>query len=128
MKVYVITKGCYSDYHICGATTDEEVAKKLVKKYSDMYEVAECEEYESEEIVDDELDDYVDVWHIVINSNGLMVDPKCSGYVNKHREVNSYQLGQNLIFDAYIKEKDKEKAIKIAIDRRAKMLAERLGL
>lgn len=27
MKIYIITKGEYSDYHICKATTDYEKAK-----------------------------------------------------------------------------------------------------
>lgn len=28
-KVYVITKGCYSDYHICAVTLDKEKAERL---------------------------------------------------------------------------------------------------
>lgn len=35
MKIYIITKGEYSDYHICAATTDENIAKKLLRLYSD---------------------------------------------------------------------------------------------
>lgn len=31
MKVYVITKGIYSDYHICAVAMDEEKAKVLGK-------------------------------------------------------------------------------------------------
>lgn len=29
MKVYVITKGIYSDYHICGVALDKERANRL---------------------------------------------------------------------------------------------------
>ena len=29
MKIYVITAGCYSDYHVCGVATDPESAENL---------------------------------------------------------------------------------------------------
>ena len=49
MKVYVITQGCYSDYHICAVATDEEKAKLLKKYYSCRDDIAEIEEYDTEE-------------------------------------------------------------------------------
>lgn len=48
MKVYVITKGEYSDYHICAVTTDEETAEKLAEKYSDSYDEALIEEFDTD--------------------------------------------------------------------------------
>ena len=44
-KVYVITKGHYSDYHICAVTLDKERAHKLQKMYTDGIYNAEIEEY-----------------------------------------------------------------------------------
>lgn len=35
MKIYIITKGDYSDYHICNVTTDYEKAKRYKKAYSE---------------------------------------------------------------------------------------------
>lgn len=35
MEIYVITKGTYSDYHICALTLDKEKAECLKKIYSD---------------------------------------------------------------------------------------------
>lgn len=49
MKIYVITKGCYSDYHICAVATDKEKANMLAKKFSDSYECAEIEEYDTDD-------------------------------------------------------------------------------
>lgn len=52
MKLYAVTKGEYSDYHIIALTTDKDVAEKLAKKYSNrantycFAEDAEVEEYE----------------------------------------------------------------------------------
>lgn len=48
MKVYVITEGNYSDYHICTVTTNKERAEKLVKIFSDNWDDAKIEEYDTE--------------------------------------------------------------------------------
>lgn len=48
MTVYVITKGNYSDYHICGVALDKEKAEFLEKVYSDSCESAFIEEYDTE--------------------------------------------------------------------------------
>lgn len=49
MKVYVITKGAYSDYHICGVSLDKNMADKIAEGCSDSYEDAEVEVYDTEE-------------------------------------------------------------------------------
>ena len=33
LKIYVLTKGCYSDYHIITATTDYELACKIKDRF-----------------------------------------------------------------------------------------------
>lgn len=48
MKVYVITKGDYSDYHICGVAVDKNMADKIAEGCSDSYEDAEVEVYDTE--------------------------------------------------------------------------------
>ncbi len=45
MKIYAITKGKYSDYHICALTVDKDKAYRLREIYSDSYEEANVEEY-----------------------------------------------------------------------------------
>lgn len=53
MKVYVITQGCYSDYHICAVTLDKDKAERLQKMYSakDSYysDNTEIEEYDTDD-------------------------------------------------------------------------------
>lgn len=49
MKVYVITKGEYSDYHICCVCLDRETAERRKKLFSDNYDEAEIEEFDSDE-------------------------------------------------------------------------------
>lgn len=47
--IYVITKGVYSEYHICAVTTDKTRAEELRLSFSDAYEDADIEEYEDGE-------------------------------------------------------------------------------
>ena len=52
MKLYAVTKGEYSDYHIIALTEDKEVAKKIAKLFSYGeydYDKAQVEEYEDGE-------------------------------------------------------------------------------
>ena len=49
MKVYVITAGVYSDYHICCVCIDRETAERRKKLFSDKYDEAEIEEFDSDE-------------------------------------------------------------------------------
>ena len=48
MKVYVITKGSYSDYSIRGVAIDKELAEKIRKQVSDRFEEANIEVYDTD--------------------------------------------------------------------------------
>ena len=52
MIIYVITKGCYSDYRICAVTEDKERADALVKLFSDSFDNAQIEEYDTDRWAD----------------------------------------------------------------------------
>lgn len=52
MKIYAVTKGEYSDYHIIALTADKEAAQKIAKMFSYGecdYDQAQVEEYEDGE-------------------------------------------------------------------------------
>lgn len=49
MKVYVITQGSYSDYHICAVTLDNKEAERLKKIYNDPGDIAYVEVYDTDE-------------------------------------------------------------------------------
>lgn len=51
MKVYVITKGAYSGYHICAVATDKKKAEILRKAFSDSRDKAEIETYETDQFI-----------------------------------------------------------------------------
>lgn len=83
-KVYVITKGAYSDYHICAVAATKEIAEKLQKIYSDEYSRADAriEEYDLNEAKDD-----VRVFYDVTFANG-----KVSACFNEYGERESIQF------------------------------------
>ena len=48
MKVYIITKGAYSDYSIYAVTLEKKKAEYMRKYFSDEYDGANIEEYETD--------------------------------------------------------------------------------
>jgi len=73
-KVYVITKGYYSDYHICAVTAEKKRAEELKKMYTDDYDAAKIEEYKLNECVERFL------YGVVFDSNGNFVKIKADDY------------------------------------------------
>lgn len=124
MKVYVITKGEYSDYHICAVATDKEKAEEIRKKYSQPWEAAEIEEYDTEEtemLMYKNL--YVCIYYkksksIIVNETSFEYPPSIEFMVKD----STSQLSTHVNAD------DKVHAFKIASDRFAKYLAEKQGL
>lgn len=53
MKLYAVTKGDYSNYHIITLTEDKKVAKEIAKMFSgrEEYDKAKVEEYEDGKII-----------------------------------------------------------------------------
>ena len=49
MKIYIITKGSYSDYHICGVAVDLKEAERLQNINTDEWDIACIETYDTED-------------------------------------------------------------------------------
>lgn len=127
MKVYVITKGSYSDYGICGVAIDKDKAEILRKFYSDRYDEAEIEEYDTEE--EEIPNDLITVYSFSINEKGEVSDkePLMRSKREWKNQFNLYSVPE-YSFYAEVMAVDRDHALKIALDTRAKMLAERFGL
>ena len=133
MKVYVITKGSYSDYHICAVATDKEKAEKLAEIYTDRWDDAEVEEYDTDATIDvlngripyairfdmrlnmrnasNELE-----WRVSPFTPGVVEEPLYGGFKNeKQLVVRLYAL-------------DETTAIKVAAEKAAEFLAQKEGL
>lgn len=141
-KVYVITSGEYSDYTIRAVTPSKERAEKLKRYYS--YDChgydAEIEEFDINEPCDD-LDDLVPVYYVRIYRNDececkqmAWMHEKTRKLINRNRKTVD-DLGDctldidptaprrlYLLFEWYGSAKDEEHALKIAQDKRAKLL------
>ena len=117
MKVYVITDGCYSDYRIVAVTVDEDNAKRFVDAG-----LGEIEEYETDKCV---LPKGMLPYRVVIDA---YVDaPLC--YVNEFffedldkEERGKFTPNGNFIWSGFAR--DKDHALKIARDYKAKKLSE----
>lgn len=121
-KVYVITKGEYSNYHICAVTLDEERAEKLQKRYSSRWDSAVIEEYTLSERVERE------VYGVVFNADGVCRRVRLDDFGYKNGEVSKdYELGKVLTI-YWVEATDEDHAMKIAQDRYAQDKAKKAGI
>ena len=121
MKIYVVTKGYYSDYHIITATTDEELAYRIKEKFSgdDYYDEAKVEIFEDAEIF------LKQCYFIKFDKGGNVIR------IEEESEYSYEQYeGEDTKGNFYISiiADNKEIAIKIGAERRAMYLAQKYGL
>ena len=122
-KVYIITKGEYSDYHICAVTMDKNRAERLKRLLDE-----KCHEANIEEYIPDEVKEGGRLYFVEFPDNA---HPKIGfdeydgfGNFNDSPCVADW-------FDpirVYVRSKDEAHAMKIAQDEYAKYKAERVGL
>lgn len=130
MKIYVITKGSYSDYHICAVTTDKEKAERLVLFYTDRWDEAKIEEFEEDEIPDD----YMPIYFVQYKNGKWCVNKRGIGspdYEYEHAFFDRDYIRGTYDFNCFycdVMADDEEHAIKIARDLYAKKKAELMGL
>lgn len=127
MTIYVVTKGDYSDYHIITATLSKQKAENIAEIYSDEYENAEVEAYA--ELSDAEVETIMSklelrfVFNIQQDGTVSEIDAVFQNKDKPKMDISHYGY---ICFS--IPANDKEHAIKIARDMRAKYYAEKYGL
>lgn len=128
MKIYVVTKGEYSDYHICCATIDKNQAERAAKIYSDKWDEAYIEEFDSDDIL--KIPDAIKKYCVSFSkTTGIVLNVYESS--NEILPINSSPLIHQFLNSHYIVEVnaiDKDHALKIASDAFAKYMAEKEGL
>lgn len=124
-KVYVITAGSYSDYHICAVTLDPQKAETLKKFYDKTeYDEAGIEEYDADYYYDRIASGYT-MYLVQFDSDGE------AHWIRDNRspdDENVYETCNGYYVNVTVWAKDKESAIKIAAEKRAKYLAEKEGI
>ena len=124
-KAYVITSGCYSDYHICAVTLDKHKAETLKTVYEKIeYDEVNIEEYE--------LDAHYD--RLESGCKMYLVQFDCEGNIHQvcgdrsPDDEGIYETWGGHYINAFVWAKDEESAVKIAAEKRAKYLAEKEGI
>lgn len=115
MKVYVITKGAYSDYSIYGVTVNPYHAEEMRKYFSDEYEEARIEEYDT--------DDYKPIhegktqYCVYFTNDGKAhcYKPYCVYEKANNRIIKE----RNGVYRIYLWAVDEDHALKIAADKLA---------
>lgn len=134
MKIYVITKGSYSSYHICAVATDKEKAEKLAKIYTDRYDDAEVEEYDTEGYSDLFEGRIPYMVRFLKSGEAVFVISRSEEKERFEPEVRALKVmveaGDCRIPNVSVKlfASSEEEAIKIAAEKRAQYLAEKNGL
>ena len=121
MKIYVVTEGCYDDYHIITATTDKKLAYQIEEKFNAI----------SSDVI------YVEIFEdaeIFMKSCYFMRFDKGGNVIEFKEQKESYLYNENDGEDSqgnfYVSviTDNEEKAIKIGAERRAMRLAQKNGL
>lgn len=128
MTAYVITKGEYSDYHICAVTLDKDKAEQLKKLFTDEWHEVYIEEYEVDShfpidypyFIVDKYSDRIEVKEIQTDNYACEYD---YGVVRR-----CHSRGNKVFYSICVKAKDKDHAKKIALDKIAQYKAEKLDL
>lgn len=127
-KVYIVTAGIYSDYHICAASLDKEHAEILAEKYTDRFDKAVIEEYELDEFFEEAKQGYFWYWCTCKLENGMFgqvgvsqSDSYCSSALCKVVKGRHERLHVEVLAE------DDEHARKIAAEKFATYIHEHRG-
>lgn len=122
MKIYVVTKGSYSDYHIITATTDKIQAKKIADKFSSEWDEAKVEIYDDAEIYLKKM------WFVRFDANGNVNELREDVSEYSYVEVNKPSFDAAKGVFVHVCADDSISAIKIASEKRAEFLAKKAGI
>lgn len=126
MKVYVLTSGEYSDYHIVGVLLDEEQARIAAEAMSDGYKDVEVETYDTDELKF--IKPGWKYWTVAfLERDHAIVDTFREDYwLGTLGKPRHFTISHRWYVDVYAE--DEDHAIKNASDRLSKYLAEQNNL
>lgn len=134
MTVYVITKGDYSDYHICAVATDKKKAEVLRKAFSDKdgWREAVIETYETDQFLT-EIESGLKLFDCAVKDDSEMsisTDMSDLDYIDDSDfRVREYSKGYMAPgYGVYVWAKDEDRARKIAADKIAEYKARKAGV
>lgn len=114
-KVYVITKGEYSDYSIYGVALDMEHAEVLKRYFSDKWDDAEIEEYDTD--VFEPLSNGLSAYRVIFYEKGETSVFKETYGFRKDFKPNKFERVWMGGYRVYVWAVDEDHALKIASDK-----------
>ena len=121
-KIYIVTSGEYSDYHIDAVFTTKEKAVDYVEQHGTCYNI---EEYD----LDEEVEKKTQLWHIVFCvEDGKLNEASPTSY-NRNRVVDTCYISEPFNWRAkscicfYVDADSMDRAVKIARERFAAVKA-----
>ena len=136
MKVYIVTRGEYSDYHIVGVFSTQEKAEQFVEDtykvygYRDSWDQLEIEEYPLDELKVNKNRQMYRFWHN-FSGNTSSCRPVSTQHKlireanNKHLDYKIMNLyGDETAIEIFIEADSYDKAVKIASDFKRQLIAE----
>jgi hypothetical protein len=123
MKVYIVTAGDYSSYHICGIFSTKVLAKKFINSFkrknlfNDFNDIVTWNLDNFKEYLEQKFKPYF----VRMNKEGdtLCIEPSDNNYINDYGNIN-FDIKGNLY--NYIWAKDEEHAIKITNEKRIQLI------
>lgn len=127
MKVYVVTDGCYSDYHIEAVFTDEEQAKLYCAAHES--EDISIKEYDTEDNEIISKKPVLKCWFVPIRGYSLNLDDIHWQYtLKKTKTVGYHGWYGKVVFLSLPESKTEEEAKKAISDFYAQWKAEQQGI
>lgn len=126
-KVYIITKGIYSDYHICAVTLSKARAEKLKKQFSDEWFDDDSNNARIEEFVLDEANPERMYGVKLSKSDGQFLSVVLDEYEwHDSGEVDNWSSDE--CCKVWVKARSEDSAVKAAYDIYAQYKAKREGI
>lgn len=124
MKIYVVTQGKYSGYHIITATTDESLAKTVAKKFDTQFNPTRIEVFDDAQIM------LKPCWFVMFDTKGSVLHVyEDSEHYDGYRQLNQFNICKpSGRLYTYVLADDSASAVKIAAEKRAQYLTEETGI
>ena len=123
-NIFIVTQGDYSDYHICGVFTSEELAQKFIDSFGiQKWDVMRIEEYSLNPLEIELRKGYIPFF-VRMSKEGecieITVEDSCYGYT-----INADEFGFDIKLNLYyhVFAKDEQHAIKIVNEKRGQLIA-----
>lgn len=120
-KIYVVTKGEYSDYHIITATTNKTLANQIRDKFNSRYDEAYVEVFEDAELL------LKPCFFLRFDEKGNVIE-SANRSDSEYYYDGSCGIDANGNFYISVATDDLESAIKIGAEKRAMCLAKKHGI